>query len=319
RAVRPDRLLGPRPLRVSGPALRRRARRPAVRAADRGRGHRLDRALFGQRLDRPVAPVQGQLHADRRVGRAHLHRPALRRSHLAAGPRGPAEGSRGSGGDPRCDPLADVRARDPADPDAGAPHGVCARLRARPGRIRLGDLHRRQPADGLGDHAAAHHHQARAVRLPRRDGDRGRDAGRFVRAAARDQRPAGVDPSEAGPVSAAAGAGRRPATPATTEPPWVRRGLIAIALLFLTLFLFVPLAAVFVEALKKGLAVYWAAITDPDALSAIRLTLVAALVAVPLNLVFGVAAAWAIAKFDFRGKNVLLTLIDLPFSVSPVI
>ena len=103
------------------------------------------------------------------------------------------------------------------------------------------------------------------------------------------------------------------------EPAWVRRTLIAIALVFLTLFLFIPLVAVFVEALKKGLDVYWAAITEPDALSAIRLTLVAAALAVPLNLVFGIAAAWSIAKFDFRGKNVLLTLIDLPFSVSPVI
>jgi sulfate transport system permease protein len=76
---------------------------------------------------------------------------------------------------------------------------------------------------------------------------------------------------------------------------------------------------VFVQALAKGLAVYWAALSDDDALSALRLTLIAALVAVPFNLVFGVAAAWAIAKFDFRGKNLLLTLIDLPFSVSPVI
>ena len=95
--------------------------------------------------------------------------------------------------------------------------------------------------------------------------------------------------------------------------------LIGVALAFLALFLFVPLAAVFVEALAKGLGVYLAAITDPDALSAIELTLLAAAIAVPLNLVFGVAAAWAIAKFEFRGKNVLLTLIDLPFSVSPVI
>jgi len=99
----------------------------------------------------------------------------------------------------------------------------------------------------------------------------------------------------------------------------VRRSLIAVALLFLALFLFVPLAAVFYEALKKGAGVALAAITEPDALSAIRLTLLTALVSVPLNLVFGVAAAWCIAKFDFRGKNVLLTLIDLPFSVSPVI
>jgi len=106
---------------------------------------------------------------------------------------------------------------------------------------------------------------------------------------------------------------------ATTESPWVRRTLIGIALLFLTLFLFVPLLAVFVEALKKGWDVYLAAILEEDARSAIKLTLITAAIAVPLNLVFGVAAAWAIAKFDFRGKNLLLTLIDLPFSVSPVI
>ncbi|WP_428421347.1 sulfate ABC transporter permease subunit CysW [Methylibium sp.] len=106
---------------------------------------------------------------------------------------------------------------------------------------------------------------------------------------------------------------------ATTEAPWVRRTLIGIALLFLTVFLFVPLVTVFVEALKKGWGVYLAAIVEPDALSAIKLTLLAAAVSLPLNLVFGVAAAWCIAKFDFRGKNVLLTLIDLPFSVSPVI
>src|SRR5690349_7011818 len=106
-----------------------------------------------------------------------------------------------------------------------------------------------------------------------------------------------------------------PATP----PARVLRPLIGVALLFLTLFLFVPLVAVFVEAFKKGVDVYLAAIVEPDALSAIKLTLITAAIAVPLNLVFGVAAAWCIAKFDFRGKNILLTLIDLPFSVSPVI
>jgi len=106
---------------------------------------------------------------------------------------------------------------------------------------------------------------------------------------------------------------------ATTEPAWVRRLLIAVALAFLTVFLFVPLVAVFVEALKKGVDVYLAAISEPDAVSAIKLTLLAAAIAVPLNLVFGIAAAWSIAKFDFRGKNLLLTFIDLPFSVSPVI
>ncbi|MBL8307762.1 MAG: sulfate ABC transporter permease subunit CysW [Rubrivivax sp.] len=106
---------------------------------------------------------------------------------------------------------------------------------------------------------------------------------------------------------------------ATTEPTWVRRGLIGLSLAFMTLFLFVPLATVFYEALKKGWDVYLAAIVEPDAVSAIQLTLIATAISVPLNLVFGVAAAWCIAKFDFRGKNVLLTLIDLPFSVSPVI
>jgi sulfate/thiosulfate transport system permease protein len=106
---------------------------------------------------------------------------------------------------------------------------------------------------------------------------------------------------------------------ATTEAHWVRWTLIGVALAFLTVFLFVPLAIVFVEAFKKGVGVYLAAITDPDALSAVKLTLIAAGISVPLNLVFGVAAAWCIAKFDFHGKNLLLTLIDLPFSVSPVI
>jgi sulfate/thiosulfate transport system permease protein len=106
---------------------------------------------------------------------------------------------------------------------------------------------------------------------------------------------------------------------ASAEPAWVRRLLILLALTFLSLFLFVPLFTVFYEALKRGVDVYVAAITEPDALSAIRLTLMVAAIAVPLNLVFGVAAAWAIAKFEFRGKNVLITLIDLPFSVSPVI
>ena len=105
----------------------------------------------------------------------------------------------------------------------------------------------------------------------------------------------------------------------TLEPGWVRYALIAVALIFLTLFLFVPLVAVFTEALKKGWDVYKESVLDPDALAAIKLTFIAAGIAVPLNLVFGVAAAWTIAKFDFPGKSILLSLIDLPFSVSPVI
>ncbi len=133
-----------------------------------------------------------------------------------------------------------------------------------------------------------------------------------------------VQPLPAATTPAAAAAPRPGAAPrriasATTEPRWVRWTLIGAALAFMTLFLFVPLATVFYEALKKGLGVYWAAISDDDALSAVKLTLIATGISVPLNLVFGVAAAWAVTKFDFRGKSVLLTLIDLPFSVSPVI
>ena len=105
----------------------------------------------------------------------------------------------------------------------------------------------------------------------------------------------------------------------TTEPPWVRRTLIAIALAFILLFLVLPLAAVATEALRKGFGAYLEALKEPDAWSAIRLTLITAAIAVPLNLVFGVAAAWAIAKYEFRGKAFLTTLVDLPFSVSPVV
>lgn len=113
--------------------------------------------------------------------------------------------------------------------------------------------------------------------------------------------------------------GRDVARAATDEGMLVRGGLIGLAVIFLGLFLLLPLAIVFVEAFHKGPGVYFAAIVDPDALAAIKLTLLVAVIAVPLNLVFGVAAAWAIAKFEFRGKSVLTTLIDLPFSVSPVI
>ena len=105
----------------------------------------------------------------------------------------------------------------------------------------------------------------------------------------------------------------------TTESPWLRRTLIGTALLFMALFLLVPLLSIFVEAFRQGLQVFWAAITEPDALSAIKLTLLAAAIALPLNALFGIAVAWAVTKFDFRGKSLLLTLIDLPFSVSPVI
>jgi sulfate transport system permease protein len=104
-----------------------------------------------------------------------------------------------------------------------------------------------------------------------------------------------------------------------TEPRWVRALLISGALVFLGAFLILPLIVVFAEAFKKGIEVYLGSISEPDAVAAIRLTLIAAGIAVPLNLIFGVAASWAVAKFQFPGKSFLITLIDLPFSVSPVI
>lgn len=107
--------------------------------------------------------------------------------------------------------------------------------------------------------------------------------------------------------------------PATREPAWIKWGILSVSLLFFGLFLLLPLLAVFAEGLRKGWSVYVDSISHPDTLSAIRLTLLAALIAIPLNVVFGLAAAWSISKFDFPGKQLLTTLIDLPFSVSPVV
>lgn len=114
-------------------------------------------------------------------------------------------------------------------------------------------------------------------------------------------------------------ASRFEANIATRDSALVKYAVLAAGLTFFALFLLLPLITVFLEAFRKGWATYLTALAEPDALSAVRLTLLAAAIAVPLNLVFGVAAAWAIAKFDFRGKQILLTLIDLPFSVSPVV
>ncbi|MBJ3786050.1 sulfate ABC transporter permease subunit CysW [Devosia sediminis] len=105
----------------------------------------------------------------------------------------------------------------------------------------------------------------------------------------------------------------------TNEPTWVRWTLILVGVLFMALFLVLPLVAVFSEAFRQGIGAYFDALRQPDALSAIRLTLLVAAIAVPLNVVFGIAASWAIAKYEFKGKAFLTTLIDLPFSVSPVI
>jgi sulfate transport system permease protein len=120
-------------------------------------------------------------------------------------------------------------------------------------------------------------------------------------------------------VSRSATTAPRAVTRATGESPAVRRTLTAIALLFLAFTLLLPLALVFHQAVSKGMGAYWQAISEPDTLSAARLTLLIAAIAVPINLVFGVAAAWCISKFSFPGRNLLITLIDLPFAVSPVI
>lgn len=104
-----------------------------------------------------------------------------------------------------------------------------------------------------------------------------------------------------------------------TEPVWVQRILIGLAVSFVFLFLILPLAAVFTEALRQGWQAYWEALKEPDAWSAIGLTFITALIAVPLNIIFGVAAAWCVARYDFWGKSLLTTLIDLPFSISPVV
>ena len=132
---------------------------------------------------------------------------------------------------------------------------------------------------------------------------------------ARSPSPQGDDASgSAKPVP------RRPArNNPTGEPAWVKWALIALALGFIFLFLLLPLAAVFTEALRKGMGAYLEALKEPDAWTAIRLTVLTAAIVVPLNLVFGVAAAWCIAKYEFRGKAFLTTLVDLPFSVSPVV
>ena len=134
-----------------------------------------------------------------------------------------------------------------------------------------------------------------------------------------DPSPRGENKANGSAKPVASGASRRSARQGTSEPAWVKYTLLGLALGFMFLFLVLPLAAVFTEALRKGAAAALEALKEPDAWSAIRLTLITAAIAVPMNLVFGIAAAWAIAKYEFRGKAFLTTLVDLPFSVSPVV
>jgi len=112
---------------------------------------------------------------------------------------------------------------------------------------------------------------------------------------------------------------KRSISPARRDPPWLAGGLVALALVYMAVVLLLPLFTVFFEALRRGAEAYFTGVRDPDVVSAIQLTLLVAAIAVPLNTVFGVAAAWAITKFEFWGKSALVTLIDLPFSISPVV
>src|SRR6185369_12175319 len=332
RRVRADGGLGAGALRLSRQAHHRRAGGPAFRPAH-GRGrHYAHGHLRAQRLGGQVGcrtGLQDRLHPARHCHRAHVHRPALRGAHRATRDRGPGARAGRGRGQPGGLAPADLPARHPARRAAGAPDRLRAGAGARHWRIRLGGVHPPQHAHADRDHTAAHHHQAGAIRLHRRHRHRGGDAGDFLCHAAGREPAAMVGEKidgQGGLMSAAASTLTVPAPtaraavrPATTEHPAVKWTLIGVSLLFLALFLLLPLVAVFYEALRKGFDAYVNALAERDALASIRLTLLAAGIAVPLNLVFGVAAAWAIAKFDFRGKNLLITLIDLPFSVSPVV
>src|SRR5690606_6884754 len=322
--VRPAGGVGAGALPVSGQEDRRCAGGPAICVAYCGGRHRPDGPVCEEWLAGRAAGIvaghQGGFHAGGYRRSPDLYRHPVRGAHCAACARRRGARTRRGRLQPGGKPVAGDTPCAAAHADAGDADGFRPGVRAGRGRVRVSGFHCRQPSHGFGNHAAAYHRETRAVRLCRGCRDRDRDAGVFLRAAAADQLAAGM-----------AGAPRREAGMNTlmsagpglpdhlTEPRWVRGVVLALALGFLALFLLAPLAAVFAEAFKKGWELYLAAITEPDAWSAIKLTLWVAAVALPVNLVFGVAAAWAITKFQFRGKQFLITLIDLPFSVSPVV
>src|SRR5690606_30633511 len=179
-------------------------------------------------------------------------------------------------------------------------------------------LHRGQLADAHRDHAAPDRHQARAVRLPRCRGARPRHALRVVPDAAHDQRNQRLAHAphrrEALMATVTHAISARPVTSPDKAIRWT---LMGISITFLTVILIVPVASVLGYAFSQGFGAYLQKLGEPDTIAAIKLTLMTAAIVVPLNTIFGVAAAWAIAKFDFRGKQVFITLIDLPVSVSP--
>ena len=269
-----------------------------------------------------AARHQDRLHAARHLHRAGLHRPAVRRAHRAAGDRRDRPRGRGSRRHARRDALAARCARVLLPPllPAMLTGFALAFARARR-RIRLGDLHRRQPALRVGDRAAADRHQARGVRLCRRHRHRGDHARHLVRVLLRSTCIQAWSAPEVRPCLMRSRRAPLARNSAVTEAAGVadradRRRCRCSSRCFVLLPLRRPSSP---RRSRQGLRPTSRPSTSPTRIAAIRLTLLVAAIAVPLNLVFGVAAAWAIAKFEFRGKSLLLTLIDLPFSVSPVV
>src|SRR5690606_21203937 len=300
-------------------------------AADRGVGHRADRGVRGERLDRAAFGAvrhQGRLHLDRHRDRADADRAAVRRPLGAARVgRGAARSGRRRR-DARCGTLLRLPPHHLSDGHAGAADRVHDGLCARDRRVRLGHLHRGQSADEDGDHTAADRHQARAVRLCGRRGARLHHAGDVVRDAALDQSVAsmGAPPTRRGGPLMSVGTNKEVLAEIASRPgrdtvlaSATKLMFITLSLLFLGALLFAPLLTVFAMAFEKGMEMYFESFRDSDTLAAIRLTLTVAAIVVPVNTIFGIAAAWAIAKFEFKGKSVLITLIDLPIAVSPVI
>src|SRR5581483_4760761 len=320
-----------RALRIPGAQAHGCDDRPAVCPADGRLRHCAHGGLREQRLARPI-PGHGRypccVHPPRRHPGDDTHRDALRGAHRAARtPRGPT-GSGGCGGDARSRALVRVPQSDRTRGAARDAHGLYARLRTRARGVRLDHFHLGQPPDEDRDHAASHRHPPGGVRLPGRGCSRLRHACRIVRDPSRDQPAAGLGTGSHGPEGTMTAAGAQPGSleELATRPgretllsALARRSLIGIAVAFLAALLLAPLAVVFVTAFGHGVQVYLRAFADPDTQAAIRLTLLTALVVVPANPAFGLAAAWAIAMFDFRGKSLLITLIDLPIAISPVI